>query len=85
LTSGLFNYPGRSDRGDRFLLLAGVPDTDWARIRDHGELRRYRRGDVVARAGETDRTLWLVIEGAVHLLDERRRSDELPPGSAFGS
>jgi len=69
----LFNYPGRSDRGDRFLRLAAVPDTDWARIRDHGELRRYRRGDVAARAGEADRTLWIVIEGTVHQLDARAR------------
>jgi CRP-like cAMP-binding protein len=84
MTSGLFNYPGRSDRGDAFLLLAGVPDTDWARIREHAEIRRYRRGDLVARAGETDRTLWIVVDGVVHLLDGRSLTEELPAGSVFG-
>ena len=84
MTSGLFNYPGRADRGDGYLLLAGAPATDWARIREHAELRRYRGGDIVARAGETDRTLWIVIEGVVHLLDGRSLTDELPVGSLFG-
>jgi CRP-like cAMP-binding protein len=81
MTSGLFNYPGQSDE---FLLLAGVPDSDWAAIREHAEVRRYRRGDMVARAGETDRTLWIVIGGTVDLVEGRRHADQLPAGSVFG-
>src|SRR5262245_4936214 len=84
MTSGLFNYPGRPEPGDGLLLLADVAESDWARIREHADVRRYRRGDVVARAGETDRTLWIVAEGTVDLIDGRTVADDLRPGSVFG-
>jgi CRP/FNR family transcriptional regulator, cyclic AMP receptor protein len=84
VTSGLFNYLGQPDRDGGFVLLADVPDADWVTIREHAELRRYVRGEVVSQAGDADRTLWIVVDGTVDLIDGRKLIDELSTGSVFG-
>ncbi|MDT0630719.1 Crp/Fnr family transcriptional regulator [Rubrivirga sp. S365] len=44
-----------------------LPDSVWADVRRPWRLRAVRRGEVLTRAGETERTLSLVVEGVQRL------------------
>ncbi len=65
--SRFFDYPGdeepQADEGTEFL--AGCSEDDWAAIRSHSEARRYRAGEVVVSPGDTDRALYVVVDGVL--------------------
>jgi CRP-like cAMP-binding protein len=44
-------------------ILSGWTENDWARLLVHAELQRFPSGQVVIRAGEVDRTLFVVADG----------------------
>jgi CRP-like cAMP-binding protein len=71
------------------LLLAGLSEQDWERIREHSQLRRYRAGDTVIEQGDRGRDLFIVLSGTLHvqvgkgrLVGGRRQS--IPAGSVIG-
>ena len=53
---------------DEVLFLPDATATDWGRILSHARLFRAEPGDVIARAGDDDRALWLLAEGAVFVM-----------------
>ncbi len=75
--SSFFNYEAaaREEVAPQPVLLAGRPPSDWAKLLEHTEMRRFSAGERIISAGETDRSLYLLTEGAlgVRLND---RSDE---------
>jgi CRP/FNR family cyclic AMP-dependent transcriptional regulator len=57
------------EASDEVLFLPDATASDWARILGHAEMLRAEPGDVLARAGESDRALWLLAEGAVFVMN----------------
>ena len=68
--SSFFDYPTMDveERSHELVFLGGATAEDWAKILAHTETRRYRPGDFVIRAGETDRALYLLTEGTLEIL-----------------
>jgi CRP/FNR family cyclic AMP-dependent transcriptional regulator len=67
-TTGFFDYPTEPHpAGEHGLpgFLGGRGEDDWAALLDHSEIRLFRAGETVLRAGEHDRALYLLIDGWV--------------------
>jgi CRP-like cAMP-binding protein len=63
-TTGFFHYPTEHE------LPAGLPgflaergEDDWTALLEHTDTHLFRPGDVVIRAGERDRALYLLVDG----------------------
>jgi CRP/FNR family cyclic AMP-dependent transcriptional regulator len=65
--ASLFDYGSVAGRGRArgFEFLARRPQTDWAKILDRCETRRFSAGELLVSAGEQDRALYLLTEGTV--------------------
>jgi CRP-like cAMP-binding protein len=59
-------YPPETP-SEELVFLADLHDEEWARIIEYTERRRFRRGDVIVRAGELDRSLGIVVDGTLEL------------------
>jgi CRP/FNR family cyclic AMP-dependent transcriptional regulator len=66
--SSYFAYPGTDAASDDFVFLQQRSEEDWARLLDHCELLRFRAGDVIIRAGEQDRSLYIIVDGKLEVL-----------------
>ncbi len=73
--SSFFEYPGtpESERPEELIFLSNRSDEDWAKICAHTETRAFVAGEVVLQQGETDRALYLVVEGNLEVLVPRGR------------
>jgi CRP/FNR family transcriptional regulator, cyclic AMP receptor protein len=64
-----FDYPNDPPAtGEVEVLLADASDDEWATLLEHTSYRRFGPGDIVLTAGETDRSLYLVLEGQLEVL-----------------
>lgn len=84
MAHGLFSYPGEPTQLAESVLLPQAHAASWDLIRQHGELRVFRRGEIVVGPNDADRALWVVIEGGVSVRHGRRAGDQLAPGGVFG-
>jgi CRP/FNR family cyclic AMP-dependent transcriptional regulator len=87
--SSYFAYPGTEAARDDFVFLPDRSKEDWERLVDHSEVLLFRTGDLVIRAGEKDRALYIVVEGTLEILlhDERgaeHRYGVIDPRSVTG-
>jgi CRP/FNR family transcriptional regulator, cyclic AMP receptor protein len=81
----LFDYPtGGGVAVPEFPLLAEASSADWEVVRRHGELRRYRTGERVSGAHDTDRVLWLVVDGCFAVVSGGGSEEEYGAGAVFG-
>jgi CRP/FNR family cyclic AMP-dependent transcriptional regulator len=67
-TTGFFDYPTEPKAPAEHGLpgfLSGRGDEDWATLLDHTETRLFVPGEVVLRAGERDRALYVLVMGWV--------------------
>ena len=57
--ASFFNYGSVEvhERADELALLAGRPQSDWAKVLAHTETRRFSRDETIITAGEQDRAL----------------------------
>jgi len=63
-TSGFFGYPTlAAERSHATGLLAGATSEEWEALLAATDTLRFRPGDVVLRAGERDRALYLLLDG----------------------
>jgi CRP/FNR family cyclic AMP-dependent transcriptional regulator len=74
-----FFDPGTVDaheRPDEFSFLADRSQSDWRRILEYTETRRFDRGEVLVESGDADRSLILLTEGTigVRLAGDGRRT-----------
>lgn len=62
-----FDYDsvGVRERADELKFLANRPQSDWAKILDVCETRRFSVGELLMGAGEFDRALYLLTEGTI--------------------
>ena len=63
-TSVFFSYPTPPDERTTGLP-AGATTEDWDALLGAGEMLRFHPGDVVLRAGQRDRALYLLLDGHV--------------------
>jgi len=94
-TTRFFDYPDGGEPvppGDADFLSA-ASDADWVVILEHGQTRRYAPGSQLVGADETDRALYVVLEGtlAARPPESRRRGRRRPgrqvdygPGAILG-
>lgn len=81
----LFDYPtGGGVAVPELSLLAEASPADWDVVRRHGELRRYRAGERVSGAHDTDRVLWIVVDGRFAVTSGGGSEAELGAGAVFG-
>jgi CRP/FNR family transcriptional regulator, cyclic AMP receptor protein len=82
-----FDYP-TADQAEpaAFVLLKRWSDAQWRTLRAFSEQRRYRAGQIVISAGDADRSLYIVVEGALEVTVGRRhpRRVTVAPGSLIG-
>jgi CRP/FNR family cyclic AMP-dependent transcriptional regulator len=66
-TTRFFDYPDGPDPGlpVETDFLSAADDADWVVIFEHGQTRRYAPGSQVVGADETDRALYIVLEGTL--------------------
>lgn len=63
------NAGGQSGQSDREGLAFSVwDDGDWSKLLLYTESRRYTAGELLLRAGEADRTLYIVVGGELEVL-----------------
>jgi CRP/FNR family cyclic AMP-dependent transcriptional regulator len=69
-------------------FLADLHERDVAVVLEHTQARLYRAGDLAVRAGETDRSFFIISRGSfevlVHGENGPRRARVLKPGDLFG-
>ncbi len=82
-----FDYgaTGGSDTRGEFAFLADRPPSDWEKITERADVRRFSRGDTIIAAGDKDQALYIQVEGSVGVLrlsmtrgSRRRTRAEVP-------
>jgi CRP-like cAMP-binding protein len=67
-TSSFFSYPtAAAERGTGVGLLPRATGEDWVALLAATETLRFHPGDVVLRAGERDRALYLLLDGRLEI------------------
>jgi SulP family sulfate permease len=87
-----FDYPDNSAGASRtsFAFLADASDDDWAAIRAHAELVHVRPGEAVIGEGDTDRALYIVVDGILEATvpqgrrGRERRVSTMEAGTVIG-
>lgn len=79
--STFFDYPTLSGgSAPEFVFLRDRSEEDWERLLAHAEAIRFGAGDVLIRAGEHERSLYVLASGRLELLLPSD-SGELPIGT----
>jgi CRP-like cAMP-binding protein len=86
----LFGYddPHAEVVNDEGRILADLTDAEWSDLLNRMERRSFAKGARVLKAGDSDRTLYLVASGQVEVVGEnaktRKRLALINTGSVFG-
>ena len=66
-TRRFFDYgaTGASDTGGKLAFLADRPPSDWEKITERADVRRFSRGDTIIAAGDRDQALYIQVAGSV--------------------
>ena len=76
--ASFFEYPDVAvhERSSDLVFLADRPQTDWAKLLAATDTRRFSAGELIIAAGDTDRALYLLTEGAlgVRLTEDESRT-----------
>jgi CRP/FNR family cyclic AMP-dependent transcriptional regulator len=91
MTPRLFNYddPRADVHGDESIILGDLGEDDWQALLAYTERRKFPAGTEVLRAGEGDRTLYLIAAGSVDAVvhdaaGQQRVVAVIEEGSVFG-
>jgi CRP-like cAMP-binding protein len=86
-----FDYPGQetADESRQLVFLPRLSPEGWGKLLARTGAQRFRAGDVVVRAGETQPALYIVASGTLEVVGEGRRGKErrmavIEQGSVFG-
>ncbi len=69
---------------ERFPIFRGMAVEDIARMTTMSHVLACSAGDLIVRHGSTDRTVFVILDGAVDVLREGQVVAQLLPGSVFG-
>lgn len=75
--SSFFDYPTLDRVEHSTPFLTDASEEEWERLLAHTELRRLRAGEILFKAGEAERALYLATEGRLELLLPRRGRREI--------
>lgn len=85
--SSFFDYPSEpGETPDELVFLRDRSEDDWERVLAHAEAVRLAPGDVLIRAGERDRTLYVIASGRLEVLlpGDDERIGTIEPRSVAG-
>lgn len=86
--SAFFRYPEEEVRAAANAFLANLAEDDVATVLRFMQSRRYRAGELAARAGDHDRSLFIIVDGRFEVLAAGPsgpvRAQVLQPGEIFG-
>jgi CRP-like cAMP-binding protein len=89
--ANFFNYPGSEEAPDaqQLVFLPRLSPEGWTKLLARTGSQRFRAGEVVVRAGESQPALFIVASGSLEVLAEsgkgrERRVVVIEPGSVFG-
>ncbi len=87
MSNGLFEYPDASGQTppDEFVFLPDWSEDEWAQLLRHTDSRSFEADEVVIRAGEGERSLYIVAEGRLEILRPRGRQRKLRVVHVCGS
>ena len=73
-----FDYPGQEtdDESRQLVFLPRLSPEGWSKLLARTGAQRFRAGDVVVRAGETQPALYIVASGSLEVVGEGRRGKE---------
>lgn len=69
---------------DEVVFLPDATASDWARILSLCKLMRMEPGDALVHAGEVDRSIWLLADGAVYVMNGRQVVKTIEAPSVLG-
>ncbi len=77
--SSFFDYPESeaNTTRDEYVFLPTWRDQEWAKLLEHTETRVFNAGDIVLRAGDNERALYLVAFGSFEVLLSRGQPERL--------
>lgn len=79
-----FNYPA-AQTGPGWGFLDSASDSAYSRFKAHCETKRFADGQHIVRAGEYDRSLWVVLGGQLEVrVPNRPGSHAVGAGTVFG-
>ena len=69
-TQRFFDYAGGGVResGAQFAFLADRPPSDWEKIAERSDVRRFLAGETIIAAGDLDQALYIHVEGSVGVI-----------------
>jgi CRP/FNR family transcriptional regulator, cyclic AMP receptor protein len=86
----LFDYPGQSDarESNELIFLANWEESQWQKLLEFAELRRFRIGELVISRGEKDRALYIIVKGRLEVLvpggNRQQRTQIREAGTVIG-
>lgn len=88
---GLFDYPdnGTTIRSSQDVtILDSLAENEWSRLISLVETLKFRKGDLVVRAGERDPSFFIILQGTVDVVAGQAGAEtvlaSLSEGSVFG-
>lgn len=81
----LFDYPSGSDSRDASpVIFENLTEEDWNRLVEVSSLLEFREGQALVEDGESDDSVYIVIDGEVEVLGRQGVIAKIGEGSAFG-
>ena len=75
MSDPFFDYPSREAQGEELVFLAAWTERDWQALVQVAEVRRFRKGETLARLGETDRSLAIAWSFSAWRAREKKPGD----------
>lgn len=75
--NSFFDYPVKDDShatepSEQFVFLPGWSDNDWGKLLQHTQTQLYESGEVVIHAGDAEQTLYMLADGSLEVVIQRR-------------
>ncbi|MGQ0467526.1 MAG: cyclic nucleotide-binding domain-containing protein [Sporichthyaceae bacterium] len=78
-----FSYPA-TQAGPGWGFLDGASESAYARFKQHCETRRFADGQTIVKAGDIDRSLWVVLGGDLEVQVPNKPAHRVGAGTVFG-
>lgn len=81
----LFDYPSGTSAADASpVIFDNLTEDDWNRLVDVSKLLEFREGQTLLEDGDSDDSVYIIIDGEVEVLAKKGVIAKIGEGSAFG-
>jgi CRP/FNR family transcriptional regulator, cyclic AMP receptor protein len=80
-----FDYPDQEAPSQEIVFLPSWTERDWQALVQSAEVRRFRKGETLAKMGEADRSLMIVTSGSLEVLIPQGRRGKMASVATLGS